>query len=106
MSTVATIKIEGLNFAKAYKHWDGDPDATYPWLKSFNETFAEQGGYGPDRKLAQLLRDSKAREAEFRLDKSNFTGWRIVPFTANVGEEFEYTLHESGAVTIKSDKYI
>lgn len=39
MATRAVIKIEGVNFAQIYKHWDGYPEATLPWLEAFNSSF-------------------------------------------------------------------
>jgi len=100
MSTRATIKIEGVEFAKVYKHWDGYPERTLPFLEKFNKDFAEQRGNDPDYKFAQLLRATKRLEQEFGLDDSDYTGWGVVSFQSDCGEEFEYTLHSDGTVSV------
>ena len=41
MATRCTIKIDGVDYAKIYKHWDGYPEANYIWLKEFNDRFNE-----------------------------------------------------------------
>lgn len=99
MATRSTIKVEGINYAKVYKHWDGYPEATLPWLEQFNKEFTAQRGNNPDYKFAQLLRSS-ARDAEqFKLDNSLHTGWGVVEYDADMGEEYEYTLKTDGEVT-------
>jgi hypothetical protein len=83
MSTNAIILIEGMDYAAIYKHWDGDPDATLPWLESFNRRFLEGRGYhDPEYKAAQLLRDSQRSAAHFSLDPSEHTGWGLRPYPA------------------------
>ncbi len=99
MATRACIKIEGLTFAKVYKHWDGHPDNLLPWLMTFNEEFTEARGVDPTYKFAQLLRSST--ESRFGLDDSKCTGYGVVKFNDNCGESFEYTLHDDGTVTFK-----
>lgn len=99
MATRCTIKIEGINYAKIYKHWDGYPDATLPWLESFNEDFCEERGDDPTYKFAQLLRSSERDAKNYKLDGSHYTGWGILSYDANAGEEYEYTLHGDGSVT-------
>ena len=54
MATRCTIKIEGIDYAKVYKHWDGYPDATLRWLEEFNRNFSKNRGDDPAYKLAQL----------------------------------------------------
>ena len=44
MATRCTIKIEGVEYAKIYKHWDGYPEANYIWLKEFNDRFNKERG--------------------------------------------------------------
>ena len=101
MATRCTIKIEGINYAKVYKHWDGYPDATLGWLRVFNHEFTKERGDDAEYKFAQLLRSS-ARDAEkYNLDASLHTGWGVIPFEDNWSEEFEYTLHKDGSVTYK-----
>ena len=101
MATRCTIKIEGVDYAKVYKHWDGYPDATLKWLEEFNRNFTNNRGDDPIYKFAQLLRSS-ARDAEkYNLDASLHTGWGVVGFDEHWGAEFEYTLHKDGSVTYK-----
>jgi hypothetical protein len=38
MATRAVIKIEGVDYASIYKHYDGYPEGMLPWLKDFNKT--------------------------------------------------------------------
>ena len=101
MGTRSTIKIEGVDFAKVYKHWDGNPTATLPWLQAFNSKFNEERGADPEYKFAQLLRSSVSMQEAFELDSSTSTGWGVVPFGVNMGEEFEYTLKADGTVSCK-----
>jgi hypothetical protein len=95
MATRCTIKIEGIDYAKVYKHWDGYPDATLKWLQDFNKDFSKNRGDDPTYKFAQLLRNS------IRHCSSQYTGWGVVAFDDNWSEEFEYTLHTDGEVTYK-----
>ena len=99
MATRACVKIEGVNFAKVYKHWDGYPEGMLGWLKTFNHRFAENRGDDPQYKFAQLLRSST--NPEFELDKNEFTGYGVIPFDSNCGEEYEYILLTNGEVEIK-----
>jgi hypothetical protein len=97
MATRATIKIEGISFAKVYKHWDGSPKTMLPWLEEFNHRFTEVRGDDPEYKFAQLLRSST--EPEFQLDPSKSTGYGIIPYDSTSGEEYEYLLKADGSVT-------
>ena len=99
MATRSCIKIEGVTFAKVYKHWDGYPDAMLGWLETFNKSFAKNRGDDPQYKFAQLLRSST--NPIFELDANEFTGYGVVPFEDNCGEEFEYTLMTNGEVVVK-----
>lgn len=101
MSTRSTIKIEGVNFAKVYKHSDGYPEGMLGWLEAFNTSFNTNRGDDPEYKFAQLLRFSKQYADDFGLDPSNYTGWGVIPFDAVAGEEYEYTLHSDGSVSYK-----
>ena len=101
MATRSTIKIEGADFAKVYKHWDGYPDRMLPFLEKFNRDFADNRGNDPEYKFAQLLRASVRLAREFRLDKSEYTGWGVVPINEHMGVMYEYTLHTDGSVTYK-----
>ena len=101
MATRATIKIEGVYFAKVYKHWDGYPEATLDWLIEFNRDFKENRGEDPSYKFAQLLRSSQRDAEKFTLDTNKHTGWGVVEFHDNCGEDYEYTLKRDGDVTYK-----
>jgi hypothetical protein len=98
MSTHAIIKIEGFTACNIYKHCDGYPEYLLPWLTRFNENFKENRGVDPKYKFAQLLRDSVRSESEFRLNKSQFTGWGV---TMSDTDDYTYTLHSDGRVTFK-----
>lgn len=100
MATPAVIKVEGFNSAKLYKHWDGYPSSTLPWLESFNQQFTTKRGNDPNYKFAQLIRSSVFMAEEFKLDDSTETGWGVIPFYDNWGQ-YEYTLHADGSVTYK-----
>ena len=101
MSTSCTIKIEGVAFAKIYKHWDGNPDSTLPWLEAFNIDFATNRGVDSEYKFAQLLRSSTRDANIFSLDDSKHTGWGVLPYTASVDIDYEYLLFDNGKVTYK-----
>lgn len=95
MATIATIKIEGVEFAKVYKHWDGEPSGMLPWLEDFNQMFARERGDDPTYKFAQLLRSST--DPKYGLDDSKITGYGVVQ--PGGSGEYEYTLHRDGSVT-------
>ena len=98
MGTRCTIEVEGISFAKVYKHWDGYPEATLKWLEVFNKRFNENRGDDPEYKFAQLLRSSKEFEEEFNLDDNLYTGWGVVPFD-HPHEDYHYILHPDGTVS-------
>lgn len=102
MATRSVIKVEGFTTAQLYKHWDGYPDSTLPWLEKFNREFTEKRGDDKSYKFAQLIRSSVFMQEEFRLDESTTTGWGVVGYDSDCGEEFIYTLHSDGTVTYKS----
>jgi hypothetical protein len=97
MATRSTISIIGITYASVYKHWDGSPKSTLPWLEKFNKEFTEKRGDDPEYKFAQLLRSSVRMAEEFGLDGSTETGWGVVPFGCT--EEYNYFLHPDGSVT-------
>lgn len=101
MATRSTIKIEGVNFAKIYKHWDGYPDAMVDWLNEFNNHFNEKRGHDPEYKFAQLLRFSQREGQRFGLDMSNTTGWGVVPIDSDCSAEYEYILKKDGVIINK-----
>lgn len=104
MGTRAIIRIEGIDFAVLYKHWDGYPEATEQWLRDFNAEFTTKRGDDPEYKFAQLVRSSAFDAEKYRLDTSRQTGWGIMPITKDekldLGQEFEYILCSNGNVKI------
>ena len=105
MATRCEIKVDGVDYAKVYKHWDGYPEATLPWLKSFNKSFAESRGDDPQYKFAQLLRSSAFDCEKFDLDPSDTTGWGVVKFGDDCGTEYTYTLKADGSVEVQEIEY-
>lgn len=101
MSTRATIKIEGISYAKIYKHSDGYPENTLPWLEKFNKEFSIERGYDPEYKFAQLLRSSIRDGKEFGLGQDRFLGWGVVSYNENMGENYEYILKTDGTIMYK-----
>jgi hypothetical protein len=100
MSIRSTIKIQGIDYCKIYKHWDGEPASMRGWLTDFNAEFTQKRGIDPEYKIAQCLRFAKKNEEIYDLDKNMQTGWGIVKFDADCGEVYEYTLLHDGTVTI------
>jgi hypothetical protein len=99
MGTSAVIKVEGVDFAEVYKHFDGYPEDTLPWLIKFNERFVEIRGVDSEYKFAQLLRSSVEMQEEFNLDASLDTGWGV----SKCGENYTgytYKLMNDGTVTV------
>ncbi len=103
MATRCIIQVEGLPNIILYKHFDGYPSATLPWLQKFNREYRRNQ---PDYKFAQLVRSSVTLASEFDLDTSTETGWGICHVdrlrshtTPIMGEEFAYKLLEDGDVT-------
>jgi hypothetical protein len=99
MATRATISVEGLELPiQLYKHWDGSPQSTLPWLEKFNREFTQSRGEDPEYKFAQLIRSSVTMSEEFGLDTSTHTGWGVVSKGESWGANFHYTLHIDGTV--------
>ncbi len=97
MGTSAKIKIENVDFAAIYKHWDGNPGSTLKWLEDFNKDFAKERGTDNDYKFAQLLRSSVRDAEKYHLDDSLHTGWGVIQpddFECN----YTYVLMEDGTV--------
>ena len=99
MATTATIKVEGIKYAKIYKHFDGNPENTLPWLQEFNERFIKERGNDVSYKFAQLLRSSAIDAEKFDLDPSLYTGWGIAEYNLECCEDYEYMLRKDGTVT-------
>ena len=102
MSTNAVIRVEGFATAEVYKHWDGYPESTLPWLEAFNKEFASQRGVDPNYKFAQLLRSSVADAEKFHLDTSRCTGWGVFPVGSSYFN-YLYILKEDGTVEVKTE---
>jgi len=102
MATRSYIKISDLQGLKLYKHYDGDPKSTLPWLKSFNTKWAETGREDNNYKFAQLVRSSVIDAEEFNLDTSTETGWGIEYMENKYAYGcYLYTLHADGSVEYK-----
>lgn len=99
MGTRCVIRVEGFDGVELYKHWDGYPDSTLPWLEKFNQDFAKNRGDDPNYKFAQLLRSSARDAKEFNLDDSKYTGWGVFLKDEVGGIEYVYILHADGRVT-------
>lgn len=100
MSTRAVIRVEGVDFAQVYKHWDGYPSATLPWLAEFNRVFSRERGDDPHYKFAQLLRSSVRDGDRHGLDMSQETGWGVLAFGQEYGQDFNYILRTDGTVDV------
>ena len=101
MSTNATIKVSELTCCKLYKHWDGHPISTLPFLEFFNKKFTEDRGVDPEYKMAQLIRATSKYGEEFKLDQSEETGWGVIGYYGYKGS-YEYILEDDGTVTVHS----
>lgn len=102
MATRAVIKVEGITFCQVYKHYDGDPESTLPWLEYFNEEFTKDRGEDSEYKTAQLLRSSSFLGEIYGLDDSQTTGWGVIPYNSDYNQEYEYELMKDGTVKYKS----
>jgi hypothetical protein len=100
MGTSAVIKVEEVDFAEVYKHFDGYPEDTLPWLIKFNERFVEIRGDDSEYKFAQLLRSSVEMQEEFNLDASLDTGWGVSKYGGNYAD-YTYELMNDGSVKVQ-----
>jgi hypothetical protein len=104
MGTTASIHVQGFPNVCFYKHFDGSPKATLPWLTKFNQDFTNDRGDDPNYKFAQLIRSSARDASTFNLDDSNSTGWGVF-MTNSLGTcEYEYTLMRDGTVQVNEPK--
>ncbi len=100
MSTRSTIKIEGVGFAKIYKHLGGEPEYMLKWLEEFNQDFTKNRGVNDNEyKFAQCLRYAALNAGKYSLDGSLYTGWGVVKFNEGMDEDYEYILKTSGEVS-------
>jgi len=102
MGTRAKIIVEGLDLNVClYKHYDGYPEGTLPWLEKFNAEFTSVRGDDTSYKFAQLIRSSAYDCEEFDLDSSRTTGWGVISIDDDCWEDFTYTLHADGTVSVE-----
>jgi len=106
MATRATIKIEGVKFAKIYKHYDGYPEGMTEWLTAFNSEFVKSRGEDSAYKFAELLRHSTRwfpikRKNYKDEEEFDYLGWGVVEYSGKCGAEYEYMLKNDGSVTVK-----
>ena len=103
MGTRAFIKVEGTPVA-LYKHFDGYPEGTLPWLVEFHSSFIENRGVDPDYEIAQLVRSSVLLADKYGLDDSKLTGWGL--YVIDNDEEiggmisYVYTLKNDGTIVV------
>jgi hypothetical protein len=100
MGTHAVIRVEGLDAVELYKHYDGYPSATLPWLEKFNSEFTKNRGDDASYKFAQLIRSSVYMGSEFDLDESRYTGWGVTKQDENCCD-YLYVLKKDGTVEIE-----
>ena len=99
MATPCVIRIEGNTFVELYKHWDGMPSSTLPWLEDFNAEASNALKDDTTYKFAALVRSSIRDAEKYGLDDSKFTGWGIYPPDKVAAAEYIYTLKKDGSVT-------
>jgi hypothetical protein len=99
MGTHAVVRVEGFDGVELYKHYDGYPSSTLPWLERFNSEFTENRGDDVNYKFAQLIRSSVYLGTDFDLDDSRYTGWGV----NTQGEShynYLYVLKKDGTVEV------
>ena len=106
MATRCIIKIKGSSIV-LYKHWDGHPKSTLPWLKAFLNDFTTKRGIDTEYLAAQLVRSSALDAAKYGLDDSRHTGWGLLVAAKQehieIGQEYEYELQpEKNTVKVTS----
>lgn len=100
MATSALITLEGFPKFSLYRHHDGYPSGTLPFLTFFNERFTKIRGNDLEYKAAQLVRATIIYGEQFHLCMDETCGWGICP-DANISVDFYYTLHGDGSVTYR-----
>lgn len=102
MSTRAVILIPEAP-AAIYVHSDGYPEGMLPWLTDFNQQFTKNRGHDPTYKLAQCLRFSAFEAKKHDLHEDRYLGWGVYSLedTQHLGQQYTYTLHPDGTVTVK-----
>lgn len=120
MSTRCHIRVKEANSklypCMIYKHSDGYPERTLPFLEKFTKRFFKERGDDAEYYLAQLLRhwaieDQKEsennewyKENEKYLPKNQFYGWGVCLTSDPHGDiEYLYTVDlATGKVTVES----
>lgn len=104
MATTAKIIINDPDIKNIaiYKHYDGYPSATLPWLLEFHKDFMKNRGWDPEYELAQLLRSSVRLAKKYSLDDSKYTGWGIVN-EHSVQTDYQYILDKDKIKIYKFD---
>lgn len=98
MSTNALIQVQNSNVI-LYKHFDGGPASTLPWLMKFHADFLEERGYADEvHETAQLVRSTVLMQEEFDLDPSTATGWGLYDGKLEGDETLEYVLMSDGRI--------
>jgi len=89
-----------------YKHWDGYPSATAPFIFHFAKEYYNNRGADVEYAVAQFLRWTITKGKEFGLDMSEFTGWGVFDKHApKVGQEYTYTIN-LGTHTVKIGRVV
>jgi len=101
MSTHALIRVEGIDYCKLYKHFDGNPENTLQWLKDFNEDFSIHNKNNSQYKMAQLIRSSIVYADKYNLGISKYYDWGVVNYDCDCGANHTYLLKENGDVIHK-----
>jgi hypothetical protein len=99
MATSCSIRIEEIDYVEVYKHWDGYPENMLPWLKRFHRDFLKHRGWDPEYEIAQLLKFATRHHRKYQLDNDKYTGWGLIPFDADYGQNYIYTLKKDGSIT-------
>jgi len=99
MATSAVIELEGNRLIELYKHFDGKPESTLPWLEWFNSEFVKRRGDDNEYKFAQLIRSSAFEVERFKLDPSRHLGWGVYPYNS-FDANYRYCLMKDGTVKI------
>lgn len=110
MSTRSVIRFKNDEVGTMiYKHWDGYPSATIPWLctkiKEFTEVRKNDYSYFFAYVLKNIFNDAK----EFGLDDSKFTGWGLLKHddraARSLGVDYVYTVDlENKTIAINNRK--
>lgn len=78
MSTRSVIRFKNDEVGSMiYKHWDGYPSATIPWLVDKVKTFTEKRGNDYTYFAAYILKSVLVDAEKYGLDDSPLTGWGL-----------------------------